>query len=357
MAGVLPAQTLINGSRVIQGSVNFCSDNGSTDSYACAMSPALTGYVTGACYTFRANSGNTGGASINLNNLGAKAITKAAGGVTTPLQDNDIRPGQLVNVCYDGVNMQMQSTLGNASAGVSGGGGGGGLASLSDLYANLIGTSCSGTNSGQIAIPTNSLYNLLRCNGATWDHFWHGTKVTPPTVTLLAGTVNNPVVTAVNGGLFMEGAAGSTFSVRGIYQSYPTPPFKVEVLVIPRWVIQNANAAGILLQDSVSGKLVTFGLHFTNNPALEINQWNTVSSWNSSANSTPGPDARGDLWLRIEDNGTNRLFSYSSDGSNWEQYFSHQRTTFITPDRLGIFVYNLNSNYKAGANFLHYQVR
>lgn len=155
----------------------------------------------------------------------------------------------------------------------------------------------------------------------------------------------------------MEGAAGSTFSVRGIYQSYPTPPFKVEVLVIPRWVIQNANAAGILLQDSVSGKLVTFGLHFTNNPALEINQWNTVSSWNSSANSTPGPDARGDLWLRIEDNGTNRLFSYSSDGSNWEQYFSHQRTTFITPDRLGIFVYNLNSNYKAGANFLHYQVR
>jgi hypothetical protein len=39
-----------------------------------------------------------------------------AGGITTDLADNDIRSGQLVELVYDGTNMQMQSTLGNAAS-------------------------------------------------------------------------------------------------------------------------------------------------------------------------------------------------------------------------------------------------
>lgn len=115
------AQTLINGSRTIAGPVNYCSDAGSTDAYACSLSPAITAYVTGAIYHFRANTANTGAATLNLNGLGAKTIVKVAGGVTTALADNDIRANQGVTVMYDGTNLQMQSTLGNASAGGGGG--------------------------------------------------------------------------------------------------------------------------------------------------------------------------------------------------------------------------------------------
>lgn len=98
-----------------------CVDAGSTDSYACSLPVVPTGYVTGVFYWFQANTSNTGSASLNLNSLGAKTIVKVAGGITTPLADNDIRAGQWVQVIYDGVNMQMTSQLGN-----SGGGGGGG---------------------------------------------------------------------------------------------------------------------------------------------------------------------------------------------------------------------------------------
>lgn len=115
-------QTAVNGSRTIVGAVNYCADAGSSDAYACSLSPAITAYVTGAIYHFRANTANTGAATLNLNSLGAKSIVKAAGGVTTALADNDIRAGQLVSVIYDGTNLQMQSTLGNASAGGGGGG-------------------------------------------------------------------------------------------------------------------------------------------------------------------------------------------------------------------------------------------
>ncbi|HMF55090.1 MAG TPA: hypothetical protein VK619_01910, partial [Pyrinomonadaceae bacterium] len=104
---------------VLDGSVAYCADAGASDAYACSLSPAPASYVTGARYRFKANTANTGAATINLNSLGAKAIKKAAGGITTDLADNDIRVGQVVDLVYDGTNMQMQSTLGNAGSGLA----------------------------------------------------------------------------------------------------------------------------------------------------------------------------------------------------------------------------------------------
>jgi hypothetical protein len=120
----------------------FCPDAGSTDTYACNLSPVIGSYVTGTHYRFKANTANTGPASINFNSLGAKTIKKAAGGVTTDLADNDIRVGQWVDLVYDGTNMQMQSTSGNASAGGSG------------TTIQVAGTGLAGTTANFNATPT-----------------------------------------------------------------------------------------------------------------------------------------------------------------------------------------------------------
>lgn len=90
-----------------------------TDTYAATLSPVPAGYVTGAMYRFKADVANTGAATINFNSLGAKTIKKAAGGVTTDLATNDILANQMVDMVYDGTNMQMQSLLGNAPGGGS----------------------------------------------------------------------------------------------------------------------------------------------------------------------------------------------------------------------------------------------
>lgn len=99
----------------------FAADAGSNDTYAATLNPVPAAYVTGEHYRFKANTANTGAATINFNSLGAKTIKKAAGGITTDLDTNDIRVGQWVDLVYDGTNMQMQSLLGNAPAGGSGG--------------------------------------------------------------------------------------------------------------------------------------------------------------------------------------------------------------------------------------------
>jgi hypothetical protein len=98
----------------------YCADAGVNDTYACNLSPAVTAYVAGTHYRFKANTANTGAASINFNSVGALTIVKLAGGVTTTLADNDIRAGQMVECVYDGTNCQMMSQVGNAA---SGGGG------------------------------------------------------------------------------------------------------------------------------------------------------------------------------------------------------------------------------------------
>jgi len=100
----------------------FAEDAGASDAYAITLAPAITAYVTGARYRFKAATANTGAATININALGAKTIKKAAGGITTDLATNDIRAGQWVDLVYDGTNMQMQSLLGNAGSGGSGSG-------------------------------------------------------------------------------------------------------------------------------------------------------------------------------------------------------------------------------------------
>lgn len=102
----------------INDTIAYCADAGMSDTYACPT-PVSIAYVTGTRYRFKANTANTGAATINFNSLGAKTIVKVAGGITTALADNDIRVGQVVDLVYDGTNMQMQSTLGNAAAGAS----------------------------------------------------------------------------------------------------------------------------------------------------------------------------------------------------------------------------------------------
>lgn len=109
------SQTLINGSRVIAGTWNYCADAGSTDAYACSLSPAITAYATGGRYTFKAATANTGGATLALNGLTAIALVKYVGGVAQALADNDIRAGAIVEVLYDGTNFQVVSLLGNAA--------------------------------------------------------------------------------------------------------------------------------------------------------------------------------------------------------------------------------------------------
>lgn len=83
-------------------------DGGSTDTYAVALNVAPTEYQEGMLVAFKANTTNTGAATLNLNSLGAKSIKKNG---NVELQDGDIQSGQVCLVVYDGTNFQLAGLL------------------------------------------------------------------------------------------------------------------------------------------------------------------------------------------------------------------------------------------------------
>ncbi len=91
---------------------DYAADAGSNDTYVITVTPAPTAYTTGAVFRFKANTVNTGTATLNVNSLGAKTIKK---NYTQDLADGDIAAGQIVSVIYDGTNLQLLSPISKLS--------------------------------------------------------------------------------------------------------------------------------------------------------------------------------------------------------------------------------------------------
>lgn len=95
----------------VEGALNSCAaTGGATNTYACNINPALTAYLPRNCYSFTADVGNTGPASINFNSVGPIAIKKRIAGATQDITTGDIGTNQVVQVCYDGTFMQMTTS-------------------------------------------------------------------------------------------------------------------------------------------------------------------------------------------------------------------------------------------------------
>lgn len=75
----------------------------------------ITTYIAGQTFRFVAVGANTGAATININSMGAKAITKSG---STALNAGDIASGALVQISYDGTRFQLVSGAGGGSGAV-----------------------------------------------------------------------------------------------------------------------------------------------------------------------------------------------------------------------------------------------
>lgn len=94
----------------------YAADAEANDTYVITLTPAPTAYATGQVFHFKANTANTGAATLNVNALGAKTIKKHK---DQDLETGDIESGQIVTVTYDGTNLQMQSQTAEAFAKLS----------------------------------------------------------------------------------------------------------------------------------------------------------------------------------------------------------------------------------------------
>src|SRR5574343_880915 len=116
---------------------DYAADAGGTDAYAITVSPAPTAYVTGQVFRFKANTANTGTATLNVNSLGAVTIRKPSSSGYVDLQTGDVIANQILEVIYNGTYMIVTSAIpsGNKLSG----------------YANTTTTSASNTSENTVA--------------------------------------------------------------------------------------------------------------------------------------------------------------------------------------------------------------
>ena len=81
---------------------------GGTDTYTATINPPIAAYAATQSFIIKFTNANTGAATINLNGLGAKALTKNG---SVALQVGDIVAGQVYMVAYDGTRFQILGTV------------------------------------------------------------------------------------------------------------------------------------------------------------------------------------------------------------------------------------------------------
>jgi hypothetical protein len=104
----------INAGQIQDGGLIFqASDTGSANTYAIALTPAVTAYVAGQVFHFKAANASSGASTLNVNALGAKNIKKKN---DQDIAAGDIEQNAIVSVIYDGTSFQMLSQLGTTSS-------------------------------------------------------------------------------------------------------------------------------------------------------------------------------------------------------------------------------------------------
>jgi hypothetical protein len=77
---------------------------------------------------------------------------------------------------------------------------------------------------------------------------------------------------------------------------------------------------------------------------------------NSNYSTWPIFPLGGLYWLRIEDDGTNRICTWSADGRNWIMASPHGRTDSLTADEVGFAVDASNGTYGPSALLVSWEV-
>lgn len=94
-------------SLIQQNAALFALDTGGVNACIVTLSPPLSTYSVGQVVHFKVANTNTGAATLNINNLGAKSLNKNG----QALVAGDLTSGDMVTVSYDGAAFQVQSAM------------------------------------------------------------------------------------------------------------------------------------------------------------------------------------------------------------------------------------------------------
>ncbi|BBY78873.1 hypothetical protein MPUL_00310 [Mycolicibacterium pulveris] len=121
--------------------------------------------------------------------------------------------------------------------------------------------------------------------------------------------------------------------------------YRVTAHIEALWYPTGTVRAGLMLRDSDSGKAIVFGPAHDSGAKLAVAKYSNATTYSA--------DYVGLLiaalpygvpqWLRISDDGTDRICEFSYNGADWMQVHAVARDDFVEPDQVGLVVLNASS--------------
>jgi len=213
---------------------------------------------------------------------------------------------------------------------------------------------------GDLYLPNNGVV-IERYSGAEWTP-WGPIYPLKAPIDANYAWVNQGGATKdlTSGGIFLQTDATGSTNIRIRKKAAPSTPYTITICFIPHFIVTtsaDSQNMGLLFRESSSGKLHTFVYATQNNAELQL--WST--KWSDPQNFTghyfantytPMLRSGGPVFMRIADDGANRICSYSNDGQHWQVVDTQGRTDFLTANEVGFFVSNNGTGRATGMQLL-----
>jgi hypothetical protein len=147
-------------------------------------------------------------------------------------------------------------------------------------------------------------------------------------------------LSTTGGGLNITGAATGGTNVRAQVANAPAAPWSCTMNFSAMLKTGNARA-GLVVNESATGKLESWGAGGGNPAVLIIDAWSSPTAFAGTRFSigTTVPMFSNGAWFRAAFDGTDMIWSLSPDGVNYSVYFQEAANIHFTvgPDQCGIF--------------------
>lgn len=217
----------------------------------------------------------------------------------------------------------------------------------------------SGEKAGQLHLPSDAIYES-RYNGSAWERWGPTWKCTEPDLDDFEW-VNQGSATAdtSHGGIIIYAPPNNGDSLKCLVQAAPATPYVVEAMAFVTCWPGNYVSAGLMFRHSSSGYIHSYGPSFNNAIQVRSIVWSSPTSYAAEYAGAMNVYSGLTLFhLRIADDGTNRICSYSANGYSFIPQSTETRTSYMSggPDQIGFFADTNNATYPCYIHLIHWKV-
>lgn len=234
----------------------------------------------------------------------------------------------------------------------------GGGAATDSTYTGAYADRPASSNDGDLFLPSNS-YQIERDTGAVWAPWGPIFRFTPPVDGDFSWVNQGGATTSTtNGGVTLAVPASASMSIRIRAKSAPSTPYSATMYVLATWHPSNYAFYHLGFRDSGTSRLhhVRVGFHSGKTAGITVAVITSTSATVDGAEQTTISPTHPNvgIFLKVADNGTNFIFSYSCDGQNFINFYTVSRTNWLaSPDQVWWGGDSRNS-YPVYVNQLHW---